>query len=282
MLARVFPRKTNATPDDQYAFVGDVPLFYPQDITEVHISCTFSYDRKEAERLFQAWSRIAPCKIGGVAFGDKGGDFVCGRYVKTGMVMTSRGCNNNCWFCSVPKREGKIRELPIVEGYNIIDSNLLQCSRDHQNKVFEMLSRQKEPAEFTGGIEAKLLEWYHVEKFYELKPKSIFFAYDTEDDLEPLIEAGKKLYYANINRNKLYCYVLIGYPKDTLAKAEKRLFETWESGFTPFAMLYKDKEGNEDGQWRNFQRKWVLPAITKALIYDEIKRRSLNDGKRIN
>jgi hypothetical protein len=36
MLARVFPRRTNATPDDEYAFVGDPPAKLPEDITEVY------------------------------------------------------------------------------------------------------------------------------------------------------------------------------------------------------------------------------------------------------
>jgi hypothetical protein len=44
------------------------------------------------------------------------------------------------------KREGNIvKELPITEGYNILDDNLLRCSEKHVKKVFEMLKKQKEP-----------------------------------------------------------------------------------------------------------------------------------------
>ena len=42
MIARVFPSRTAQTPVDEYAFVGDPPLFLPPDITEVHVSVTFS------------------------------------------------------------------------------------------------------------------------------------------------------------------------------------------------------------------------------------------------
>jgi hypothetical protein len=38
MLARIFPRRTKATPEDRYAFVGLPPEKLPEDITEVHIS----------------------------------------------------------------------------------------------------------------------------------------------------------------------------------------------------------------------------------------------------
>jgi hypothetical protein len=63
MLARVFPRRTNATPDDAYAFVGSPPALLPDDITEIHISVSFTFDLEEAERLCEAWSKIAPTKL---------------------------------------------------------------------------------------------------------------------------------------------------------------------------------------------------------------------------
>lgn len=106
MIARVFPSRTAQTPVDDYAFVGNPPLFLPDDITEVHVSVTFSWDLPEAERLCEAWERIAPVKMGGPATGQRGEEFTPGMYVKQGVTFTSRGCPNNCWFCIVPKRDG--------------------------------------------------------------------------------------------------------------------------------------------------------------------------------
>ena len=59
-IARVFPRATTCTPKDEYAFTGDIPLFFPEDITEVHASVTFSWDMPEAERLARAWRKLLP------------------------------------------------------------------------------------------------------------------------------------------------------------------------------------------------------------------------------
>ena len=264
-IARVFPRKTNASPDDNLAFF-DVPGMLTPDIDEVHISVTFTYDIEKAEKLAQAWERVAPVKIGGPAYNDFGNEFIPGKYVKQGYVITSRGCPNNCWFCSVHKREGGIRELPIVEGWNLLDSNLLACSKSHIERVFEMLGMQKERAQFTGGLEAKILKDWHVELLWDLNPQQMFFAYDTPDDLDPLIEAGKKLRYANFTRSHLRCYVLVGFPYDTTGHAEKRLLQAWEAGFIPMAMLYRDKKGNTDSEWEKFQRIWDRPAITKAKV----------------
>ena len=261
-IARVFPRITAATPTDELAF-SDVPGMFPIDVDEVHISCTFTYDKPRAEQLAEAWEGIAPVKIGGPAYDDSGSDFTPGMYVKEGYTITSRGCPNNCWFCSVPKREGDIRELPIRDGWNVLDSNLLACSEQHIRRVFDMLENYNN-VEFTGGFEAARLEWWHVELLWNLRPKQMFFAYDEPIDLEPLQHAGNMLRDADFTRSHLRCYVLIGYPKDTIEAAEKRLIESWEAGFLPMAMLWRNEKGLIDESWATFQRTWARPAIIRS------------------
>ena len=265
-IARVFPRKTAASPEDTLAFFGPPGDNIPFDIDEVHVSITFSYDILKANELAESWKHIAPIKIGGPAMGDPGGEFVPGMYLKPGYVFTSRGCPNNCWFCDVHKREGNIRELPITQGNNIADSNIFACSIEHVRKVFAMLKNQKSSVAFTGGLEAKRLTLEHVFLLWDIRPKQMFFAYDAPDDLEPLIKAGELLRFANFTRGHLNCYVLIGYPKDTIDNARKRLLDTWQAGFMPFAMLWKNKAGDVSPEWRRFSRVWSRPAITKAHI----------------
>jgi hypothetical protein len=260
-IARVFPRRTKATPSDELAFIGDIPELFLQDIDEVHISVTFTYDKPRAEELaFQLDGKGVLVKLGGPAYDDPGGEFVPGMYVKKGYVMTSRGCNNRCWFCSVWRREGPIREIPISEGNNVMDSNLLQCSDEHINAVFDMLKRQKygRPL-FTGGLEARILKSWHCKRLKEINAAECFFAYDTPDDLEPLIEAGRMMMDAGFapKSHVLCCYCLIGYKGDTFEAAEKRMMQAIKAGFMPYAMLYRDEKGETDLDWRRFQRIWV-------------------------
>jgi hypothetical protein len=265
MIARIFPRKTTATPDDALAFF-DAPnpdLDYSH-ISEIHVSVTFSYDLDKASKLAESWEHIAPVKIGGPALGDRGDVFVPGRYLKPGYVISSRGCPNNCWFCDVHTREGDIRELPITQGYNLLDSNILACSIDHVRKVFKMLKDSGDRVQLTGGLEAKILTYEHVKLLWDLRPKQMFFAYDTPDDYLPLVRAGELLRFANFTRQHLRCYVLIGWPKDTMEDAEIRIMETWEAGFMPMAMLWKNKAGDEDVEWRRLQKIYARPAMTKA------------------
>jgi hypothetical protein len=235
---------------------------------EVHVSVAFTYDLARAEKLAKAWSGIAPTKIGGPATGEQSNGFTPGMYLKEGYTITSRGCPNHCWFCSVPQREGNIRELPIQEGWNVLDDNILACSDAHISDVFLMLSNQKHPIEFTGGLEAKRLKPWHARALKALKTKQVFFAYDTEDDLEPLRIAGKMMIEAGFTMasHSLRCHVLCGYKGDTLDKAENRMWETVDAGFIPSAMVYRDKEGKRTLDWINFARGWQRPAIIATKI----------------
>lgn len=264
-IARVFPRRTAATPDDELAFVAVPPTLGMPEFDEVHVSVAFTYDMAVAEELAFQWGAVGvPVSMGGPAFNVPGGDFVPGRYLKDGYVLTSRGCPNRCWFCSVPKREGYgIRELPITHGWNVLDDNLLACSESHIRAVFDMLKKQDHKPVFTGGLEAKILKPWHVELIREARTERMYFAYDTPDDLEPLREAGKMLRDGGVTQasHKAGCYVLIGYKGDTFEKAEQRLIDTVKAGFVPYGMLWKDEQGNTDPDWARLRREWLRPQI---------------------
>lgn len=259
-IARVFPRRTKATPDDDLVFFGPPPMFIPK-IDEVHVSVAFTWDIPKAQNLAYQWEHIAPVKIGGPAFNQAGGDFVPGRYVKQGYTITSRGCPNRCWFCAVWRREPNLKELPIQDGWNVLDDNLLACSEYHIRSVFGMLKRQPQRSQFTGGFEAARLEKWHIPLLVDLKPQQMFFAYDEHKDLDPLKWASILLTQAGFNRQSMRCYVLIGYPGDTEELAECRLLKTIELGFFPMAMLWRDESGKRNIKWMRFQRQWARPAI---------------------
>ena len=277
-IIRVFPRRTKATPVDELAVVGREPGLF-DEADEVHISVAFTWDMPEAERLEKHWRFVAPVKIGGPATGERSGAFVPGMYVRDGFTITSRGCPNKCWFCSVWKREGVgVRELPIQDGWNVLDDNLLACSDEHVKSVFTMLSRQPHFPMFTGGLEAKILKPWHCEWLRKLKPKRLYFAYDTPDDYEPLVQAGIMLRDVGFTASShaLCCYVLCGYPKDNLDSAESRMHQTIEAGFTPMAMLYRDKQGDRNQDWMRWARQWARPAIihsTRGCNRNEIRKR---------
>jgi hypothetical protein len=260
-------------------WIGKPDLLIPSH-DEVHISCVFTWDRpkcKELQELFQGLTN-KPVLLGGPAFGSPVEGFQQGMYIKSNMIFTSRGCNNNCGFCGVPKLEGKLQELPICTGNIIQDNSFLQCSREHKDKVFEMLQTQKGIC-FKGGLETRLIDDHFIDsidQLYYMRGKKkysriseLWLACDSDSALEPLRISVKKLNEIGFNQSKIYCYVLIG-GKDSdasvMEKNEARLQEIFKIGAMPRAQLYQhfeDEKIKYSEDWTRFTKQWQRPAATK-------------------
>ena len=98
-IIRVFPRRTSYTPDDDYVYIGMPDLFIPEH-DEVHISCTFTWDKKYCEELAYQWEGVTnkPVKLGGPAFKSEAHDFKQGMYIRKtlyslqeGVIITAHG-----------------------------------------------------------------------------------------------------------------------------------------------------------------------------------------------
>lgn len=258
-VIRVFPRRTKATPDDELAFVGEPPksqLLYLPEADEVQVSVTFTWDRPEAERLAGIWSFFYPqVKLGGPAYDDPGDAFEPGMYLRPGYVITTRGCPNTCPYCFVPEREGALRELPVRDGHDVLDNNLLAASRGHIEAVLAMLRRQKERARFTGGFEARRVEPWFAAALKEIRTATGFLAYDRPGDRKVVAEAAKLLLPC-FTKRRLGCYVLCGYVGDTIEAAKERCQYVQDLGMMAFAMFYRDRDwqGRVPSDWQAFIR----------------------------
>ena len=266
-MIRVFPKRTKWTPTDDLAFVGDPPLFRPQEDMPVRISCVFTWHIEEAERLGRSWSRFySDVQVGGPAYEDRGSDFEPGRFVKTGITHTSRGCVKDCKWCVVPRREGYIRELPIRPGWNVNDNNLLACSIGHVRRVFKMLESEKTPIVFSGGLDAELFTKEHADLLRSIKLGEAWFACDYPGAIKNLEKVSAFL--PDIKPRKKRCYVLIGFDDEKIEQARKRLVNVWNLGFWPFAMLYRSpksiKENTWSKDWLHLQRTWCRPGVFKT------------------
>jgi len=252
------------TPVDDLAFVGDPPLLRPEaDI--VYVSCLFTWDKAETGRLAQAWHKhYLNVMVSGPAWDNAGHDFVPGLFVGSGVTVTSRGCNNQCPWCLAWKREGKLRETAIHPGNNLIDNNLLQCSKAHLGKVFDML-RQQRQIKLSGGLDSRLLTNSIADDLRSLRIKEMFFGCDTKEAVRPLARAKAML--DGFTMDQLRAYVLLAYDGETILEAEERLEAVWDLGFMPFAQLYQppDKYIEYSKEWRKLAKNWSRPARTKAL-----------------
>jgi radical SAM superfamily enzyme YgiQ (UPF0313 family) len=262
-IIRVFPRRTNMTPDGEYVFIGLPTLFIP-DHEEVHISVTFTWDVKHALFLKKQWELHTekPVLIGGPSF-KSDDNFYSGLYLKKGVTITSRGCPNNCSFCLVPKREGKIRELKIKPGNIIQDNNLLACSDKHIANVFNMLSNKKN-IEFSGGFEAKRINLSLIKELKKIKVQKIWLACDDPNSFNLVKQKIELLRSEGFSQNKIRCYVIIG--KDQ-KEEDKRLKALLFSGCLPYAQLLQPNiKINYSKEWKDFQKFWARPAIYRHLL----------------
>lgn len=266
-IIRVFPRRTKYTPRDPLAFVGEPPLIRP-DADEVHVSCTFTWDIPAAERLRLAWEQYYPVvKIGGPAYATPADSFTRGRYIMGGVTFTSRGCNNNCPWCHVREREGRLLEIPITAGNIVQDNNLLQCNRLHIDDVLAMLKTQKKII-LSGGLQADLITPAFVEQIRGLSLRQLFTACDYKEALPAIIKAGKIM--QALPRYLKRCYVMIGYGGESLSEAEERLRAVWAAGFVPFAQLYQPKKRKVYSRdWQLLAKQWSRPAIIASIMKGE-------------
>lgn len=265
-ILRVFPKRTSYTPTDDLAFVGPPPMaaFIPEH-DEVHISCTFTWDMDECEDLAFQWEGATkkPVKLGGPAYHSQVDGFTPGLYVKKGIIFTSRGCNNNCPWCGVRQIEGKLRELPICEGNIIQDNNFLQCSRQHKDKVFEMLRSQRRIC-FRGGMETDLIDDHFISNITSLRIAELWLACDTDAQIPRFKTACKKLTDAGYNRSQIKCYSLIGH---NMEAEEQRNREIFRVGAMPFSQLERDFSRTKteySAEWKAFERQWQRPEATVA------------------
>ena len=259
MIARVFPRRTMATPTDEHAYVGGPPL-WADKYERALVSVTFTWDLERGRQLQKEWSTYCPTQLGGPAVRGDAGPFQPGLFLAPGYVITSRGCPKRCPWCVVPKREGRIRELPIADGWRVQDNNLLACSRPHIEAVFEMLRQQPLAVSFPGGLHVDYLAEWHIDQIKTVRSGVVFVAADTPAAIDKLDKAADLL--ADIPLSRRMCYVLIGYDGDTIADAQRRCEAVYEKGFLPFAMLFRDEAATPRSvDWKRVQRNWCRPAI---------------------
>jgi hypothetical protein len=242
-------------------------IFIP-DHDEVHVSCAFTWDKETCQELAYQWMAATnkPVRLGGPAFGSPAEDFIPGLYMKPNIIFTTRGCNNNCPWCIVPKLEGRLKELPIYPGNWVQDNNFLQADRAHKDKVFDMLMSQKQIC-FKGGLEADRIDDHFVNAITSLRIKELWLACDTDSAIPAFRKACEKLRKAGFNRNKLKCYVLSR--GEDMDADEARCRVVYEAGAMPFMQLYRDfsdKKTEYSVKWNRFARQWQRPAAIKAHI----------------
>lgn len=157
----------------------------------------------------------------------------------------SRGCPNNCGFCLVSKKSGRVshKVADLTEFWNgqknivLLDPNIMAC-RDHKDLLKQLIDSGAY-VEFNQGIDARFIDESNIELLSQIKMKIIHFAFDFMKNEERIIRGLQlaKQHLKLTDRNSIV-YMLTNY--DTSIKEDLyRVKRLKEVGFSPDVRIYR-------------------------------------------
>jgi hypothetical protein len=188
--------------------------------------------------------------------------------------FTTRGCINNCPFCIVPKKEGKIKEHTEVKEFKnpksdiviLLDNNFLALP-SHIEKLKHYISKGW-IMDFNQGLDLRLINDENANLLSKIKYyKQIRFAWDLMKN-EKNIKEGLEIVIKYIKPYKIMVYILCGF-NTTFEEDFYRFTELRRYGVEPFVMIYNNQKKNQ--KLRNFA-KWVNRRYYKVCKWKEYKK----------
>ena len=264
--------------NDEVSLIKDTSSFLPlfvHNYDKIYVSCVFDYNK----HLCKKWEGIA--EIGGSGYNLKKRLPPEVEQIKPKMNFgfTTRGCIRNCYFCIVPKKEGKIRIVGDVydlwdgkaKDVLIMDNNIL-AAPEHFFKISEQLKKEKLTVDFNQGLDHRLLTNRICRELLSLSHKGfIRFAFDHISYKESVLKALKMLKKNGMKTRQTRWYIYVGV-KDTSDNVLERINILRDEGQFVFLMRDRNKqvqanlEFTKIYQWSyNFAFYFAVPYPPKQL-----------------
>lgn len=203
----------------------------------------------------------------------------------TAFGFLTRGCPNDCEFCPVSKKEGRVslKVADLSEFWNgqkhieLLDPNLLAC-REHL-ELLQQLADSGATVDFTQGLDARFINEKNAHLLSQIKIGIIHFAFDRMK-FEKHIIKGLKIAknFLKINNRKTIVYMLTNF--DTTIKEDiYRLKRIQELGYIPDVRIYRKNSLPKHHILKDFQRWCNNRLIYRSCSFFDYVPRS--DGKSI-
>lgn len=188
------------------------------------------------------------------------------------MGRTTFGCIRNCYFCVVPKLEGKLtRHAEIQEFHDpkhdtvmLFDNNILADKECFFHNSDYLLDNKLKLIEH--GMDIRLVDQDIATRLNEIKlGKQLHFAWDSTKDEEKVMKGIDILLSNGVKPYKLMFYTFI---KDDLEDLRYRCKKLIDLGIDPFVMMYERK--NQPKIVKDYAR-FVNKRIYKSCNFEDYK-----------
>lgn len=181
--------------------------------------------------------------------------------------FTTRGCDRNCYFCIVTKKEGRFHihqhpsefHDPSHKMIALMDNNIL-WDKDWFMEVTDWIIENKLKVDFNQGLDIRLVDDEIAERISMLRPiKNWHFAFDSLNYQDDVIKGVETLNRHNVNmRHDAHFYVYL-HNDDQFDDALQRIRILKELNVAPYLMINPEsKKTKRMADLKRYTRPWVF------------------------
>lgn len=188
--------------------------------------------------------------------------------------FTTRGCCRNCYFCIVPKKEGRFRinqhpsefHDPRHKKIVLMDNNIL-FDKSWFYEVTDWIMANNMRVDFNQGLDIRLMDKDIAKRLAELKPiDSWHFAFDSTDYQDQVIKGISMLNNAGVDvRHRINWYVYL-HNDDQYEDALERCNLLRKLNALPYIMINRDSVRT---QRMTDLKRWTRPQIFFSIPFEQ-------------
>lgn len=191
--------------------------------------------------------------------------------------FTTRGCDRGCYFCIVPRKEGRFKinqhpsefHDPNHRKVVLMDNNIL-FDKDWFFEVTNWIIENGMKVDFNQGLDIRLMDRDIARRIKELSPIDYWhFAFDSMDYMNEVVEGIRMLKDAGVDiRHRTNWYVYLHDDK-AYDDALERCNILRENNALPYIMVNRDATRT---QRMTDLKRWTRPQIFFSAPFEEYNR----------